>query len=304
MSMTKGKSAVAVYRLTFLLGLILSLNGAMQAQQVEHYSSPLYSPRVYEPGKTVESKGLPTPLKNVSIEQKLNEPLPLDAIFSDENGNKVRLGDYFGRGRPVVIALVYYECPMLCTEVLNGLTGSLKGISLDAGKDFDVIALSFDAREDGKAELAKSKKDAYVARYGRKGSENGWHFLTGAQSEIDKVTQALGFNYYWDDETDQFAHAGAVMVITPQGLISRYLYGIDYPPRDLKFSIMESAENKIGSLAEQLYLYCFHYNPATGTYGFAVLTVIRVFGVVVLLGIITMWIVFWRRNKKKMTPAV
>lgn len=302
--MKNGKSAVAVYRLAFLFVLFVSLNYAVNAQQVEHYNSPLYSPRAYEPGKTVESKGLPPALKNVSIDQKLNQPLPLDAMFSDENGNKVKLGDYFGRGRPVVIALVYYECPMLCTEVLNGLTGSLKGISLDAGKDFDVIALSFDAREDGKADLVKSKKDAYIARYGRPGSEGGWHFLTGAQSEIDKVTKSLGFNYYWDDATNQFAHAGAVMVITPQGLISRYLYGIDYPPRDLKFAIMESAEEKIGSLAEQLYLYCFHYNPATGTYGFAVLTVIRVFGVAVLLGIIAMWIFFWQRNKKRATPAV
>jgi protein SCO1 len=302
--MKKGKSAVAFYRLTFLFCLMFSVTFVTQAQQVEHYSSPLYSPRAYEPGKTVESTGLPAPLKNVSIEQKLNEPLPLDAIFTDENGNKVRLGDYFGRGRPVVVALVYFECPMLCTEVLNGLTGSLKGISLDVGKDFDVIALSFDPSEDGKSELVKSKKDAYVSRYGRPESADGWHFLTGAQSEIDRVTQALGFNYYWDDETEQFAHAGAVMVITPQGLISKYLYGIDYPPRDLRFAIMESSENRIGNLAEQLYLYCFHYNPATGTYGFAVLRVIRIFGVVVLLGIISMWIFFWRKNKRKETLAV
>lgn len=302
--MRKGKSAVAVCRLTFLLSFVMLLGVATQAQQVEHYNSPLYSPRAYEPGKTVDSKGLPPALKNVSIEQKLNQPLPLDAIFSDENGAKVKLGDYFGRGKPVVIALVYFECPMLCTEVLNGLTGSLKGISLDAGKDFDVVAISFDAREDGKSDLVKSKKDSYVARYGRPDSANGWHFLTGAQSEIDKVTKSLGFNYYWDDETNQFAHAGAVMVITPQGLISRYLYGIDYPPRDLKFAIMESGEERIGSLAEQLYLYCFHYNPATGTYGLAVITVIRVFGIAVLLGIIAMWIYFWQRNKRKNPSAI
>jgi protein SCO1/2 len=302
--MRKGKSAVAVCRLTFLLSFVMLLGVATQAQQVEHYNSPLYSPRAYEPGKTVDSKGLPPALKNVSIEQKLNQPLPLDAIFSDENGAKVKLGDYFGRRKPVVIALVYFECPMLCTEVLNGLTGSLKGISLDAGKDFDVVAISFDAREDGKSDLVKSKKDSYVARYGRPDSANGWHFLTGAQSEIDKVTKSLGFNYYWDDETNQFAHAGAVMVITPQGLISRYLYGIDYPPRDLKFAIMESGEERIGSLAEQLYLYCFHYNPATGTYGLAVITVIRVFGIAVLLGIIAMWIYFWQRNKRKNPSAI
>lgn len=271
---------------------------SISAQRVEHYNSPLYSPKAYEPGQT--SNGLPQALKEVSIEQKLDGQLPFDAVFTDENGNQVKIGDYFGKGRPVVLALVYYSCPMLCTEVLNGVAGAAKGIpNLDIGKDFDVLAISFDARENGKPGLAKNKKDSYVARYGRDGSETGWHFLTGEQSEIDKVTKAVGFNYYYDEQTDQFAHAGAIMVLTPEGHISRYLYGVEYAPKDVKFALMESSQNKIGSLAEQLYLYCYHYNPATGTYGFKVLMVIRIVGVVTVLAIIAMWLYFWRSNKKK-----
>jgi protein SCO1/2 len=182
------------------------------------------------------------------------------------------------------------------------LTGSLKGISFDAGKEFDVVAISFDARENDKSELAENKKASYLNRYGRgNGAENGWHFLTGTQSEIDKVTQAVGFNYKYDEATDQFAHAGGVMIITPEGKISRYLYGIDYAPKDLKFALMESAEGKIGNAAEQLFLYCFHYNPATGKYGLAILSVLRLMAVATVLGLGGMLFVFWRRNKRELS---
>jgi protein SCO1 len=271
----------------------------VSAQQVEHYNSPLYSQRAYDPNKPVSSSGLPPALNNVGIEQKLNEQLPFDAVFTNEEGQQVRLGDYFGNKRPVILALVYFECPMLCNEVLNGMTGSLKGISLSAGKEFDVVAISFDARENGKPGLTQNKKDAYIARYDRAGSAGGWNFLTGDQSEIDKVTQAVGFSYFYDEETNQFAHAGAIMVATPEGKLSRYLYGVDYAPKDLKFSLMESSENRIGNVVEQLYLYCFHYDPSTGTYGLTVLTIIRFAGVATLLGIGGMWFAFWRQNKRK-----
>lgn len=302
--MKKSSALNAVLLLAVFMVLSLSMFVSVSAQQVEHYGSPLYSPRKYDPSQSVSSSGLPSALKNIGIEQKLDGQVPFDAVFTDADGRQVRFGDYFGKGRPVVLALVYYECPMLCTEVLNGVTGAVKGIpSLNVGKDFDVVALSFDARENGKVELVKSKKDAYVARYGREGSAQGWHFLTGTQEEIDKVTKAVGFNYAWDEASNQFAHAGGIMVLTPQGRISRYLYGIEYAPKDVRFSLMESSENKIGTLAEQLYLYCFHYNPATGTYGFAVLTFIRVAAVVTLLGIVGMWFVFWKRNKAKRLEA-
>ncbi|HLM61182.1 MAG TPA: SCO family protein [Pyrinomonadaceae bacterium] len=301
--MKKSSAISAILKLKLLLSLsVLALAINVSAQKSEHYNSPLYSPKTYDPSQAGTSSGLPEALKTVGIEQKLNGQLPLDAEFKNESGAVVKLGDYFGKDRPVVLALVYYECPMLCSEVLNGLTGSLKGISFDAGKEFDVVAISFDARENGKSELAKNKKASYLNRYGRgNGSANGWHFLTGSQSEIDKVTQAVGFNYKYDEATDQFAHAGGVMIITPEGKISRYLYGIDYAPKDLKFALMESAEGKIGNAAEQLFLYCFHYNPATGKYGLAILSVLRLMAVATVLGLGGMLFVFWRRNKRELS---
>ncbi|MEJ7698512.1 MAG: SCO family protein [Pyrinomonadaceae bacterium] len=192
--MIKSSDFSAVLKLTLLLSLfVLVTQTSSFAQKREHYNSPLYSPKTYDPTQTGVSNGLPSGLQKVGIEQKLNEQLPLGAQFKDENGNTVNLNDYFNQGKPVVLALVYYECPMLCNEVLNGLTGSLKGISFDTGKDFDVVAISFDARENDKPNLAKNKRESYLARYGRLGTEKGWHFLTGTQGEIDKVTDAVGF---------------------------------------------------------------------------------------------------------------
>lgn len=296
--MKKGSAQFAVLRLKLLAVFIILVSGTIAfGQGQQHYNSPLYAPRVYDPTQTGAS-GLPTALEKIGIEQRLGEQLPADAQFTDENGNTVRLGQYFNRERPVILALVYFECPMLCNEVLNGLTGSLKGVSFDAGKEFDVIALSFDARENGKTELVKNKKEAYLKRYERPQTADGWHFLTGTQEEIDKVTQAVGFNYAWDEKSDQFAHAGGVIVITPEGKVARYFYGIDYSPKDLKFGIMESAESRVGNPAEQLLLYCFHYDPATGKYGLAIMNVIRLGGIVTLLALGGMFFVFWRFRKK------
>ncbi len=289
-------SAVLKLILLVLIGSLMFLNAA--AQKSEHYNSPLYAPRTYDPSQDTTT-GLPRQLANVGIEQKLDSSLPLEAEFKDANGKVVRLREFFGKGKPVILALVYYECPMLCNEVLNGLTGSLKGISFDAGKEFDVIAISFDARENEKPDLVKNKKASYVARYERKDSENGWHFLTGTQREIDKVTEAVGFNYHFDEATDQFAHAGGIMIVTPDGKLARYFYGINYQPRDLKFGIMESAQGKIGNPAEQLYLYCFHYDPSTGKYGLVVLRVMRLAGIATICLLGGMIFMFWRRNKKK-----
>ncbi len=298
--MKKSSAQLAVLRLKLFAVIIVLLTiGNVSAQKTEHYNSPLYAPKTYDPNEFGTSSGLPPALEKVGIEQKLGEQVPLDARLKDENGNEVRLGDYFGKGRPVILALVYFECPMLCNEVLNGLTGSLKSLTFETGKDFDVIAISFDARENDKTELAKSKKEGYMKRYGRPGTENGWHFLTGTQTEIDKVTKAVGFNYQWDEQSKQFAHAGGIMVTTPDGKLSRYLYGIDYAPKDIKFAVMESAESKIGNPAEQLMLYCFHYDPATVRYGLSILKVMRLGGVVTLIGLGAMFFVFWRRNKAK-----
>jgi len=277
---------------------VLAAGGTVYAQKAEHYNSPLYSPKTYDPAQQGSSNGLPDALKTIGIEQRLGEQLPLDTEFTAEDGRTIKLDSLFQSGRPVVLAFVYYECPMLCNEVLNGLTGSLKGISLDAGKDFDVVAISFDARENEKPELARNKKTAYMERYSRPGSEKGWHFLTGSQAAIDAVTKAAGFSYQWDEKSKQFAHAGGVMIVTPQGKMSRYFYGIDYSPRDLKLGVMESADNKVGSAADQMLLYCYHYDPSTGKYGLAILSVIRAAAVLTLLGMGAFGFVFWRRGKK------
>lgn len=298
MKKSSENSAVLKLKLLISLCLIFVTASVCFAQKNEHYNSPLYSPRKYDPSQST-SNGVPDALKTVGINQKLNGQIPLDAIFKDADGKEIKLGEYFGKEKPVVLALVYFECPMLCNEVLNGLTGSLKSLSFEVGKEFDVVAISFDARENEKPNLAKNKKASYVERYNRPNAANGWHFLTGKQSEIDKVTKAVGFNYKFDEKSNQFAHAGGIMVLTPEGKISRYLYGIDYAPKDLKFAIMESSENKIGNPAEQLYLYCYHYDPSTGKYGFAILNVLRLMAVATIVGLGTMFFVFWRKNKKK-----
>ncbi|MBX3288734.1 MAG: SCO family protein [Acidobacteria bacterium] len=282
----------------FFLAMAVVYPSVSFAQKNEHYNSPLYSPRKYDPTLNT-AEGLPAPLKKTGIEQKLGGHLPLEAVFKDENGKAVKLGEYFNNGRPAILALVYYECPMLCNQVLNGLTGTLKGINLDAGKDYDVIAVSFDAKENDIPDLAKNKKAGYMERYGRPGTENGWHFLTGDQAAIDAITEAAGFSYEWDEKSEQFAHASGIMIITPDGTLSRYFYGIDYAPRDVRLGLVESAENKVGSVTDQLLLYCFHYDPSTGKYGFAILSTLRIAAVATLLGMAAMGFVFWRRGRSK-----
>jgi protein SCO1/2 len=238
----------------------------------------------------------PAALREVGIDQKLDGQLPLDAMFKDETGRDVALGDYFGKGRPVVLALVYYDCPMLCTQVLNGMTGALKTISLDAGTDFDVIALSFDPREQPK--LAKAKKTAYMGRYGRPGTEEGWHFLTGTPDAIARVTDAVGFRYTFDEQLGQFAHGALITVLTPEARISRYLYGIDYGGRDLRLALVEASSGAIGTPVDQALLYCYHWDPTTGRYGFFVMNLVRGAGVLTLLGFGTFIVVSLRRERR------
>lgn len=295
----RGGIPIRVYlRVVLSFSLLVFSFSLAPAQKNEHYNSPLYSPKYYDPSIGT-SNGLPNALKEVGIEQKLGEQLPLDASFKNEKGEVVKLGDYFKNGRPAILALVYYECPMLCNQVLNGMTGMLKGVSMEPGKDFDVIAVSFDARENDKPGLAENKKASYMERYNRKGTEGGFHFLTGDQVSVDAITKAVGFNYKWDDKSNQFAHASAIMIVTPDGKLSRYFYGIDYSPKDVKFGLMESADKKIGAVADQLLLYCYHYDPSTGKYGFQVLSALRLTAIATLLGMGAMGFVFWRRNKRQ-----
>jgi protein SCO1 len=214
----------------------------------------------------------PPALQNVGIEQHLDAQVPPDLAFRDETGQAVKLGDYFGR-KPLILDLVYYSCPMLCGESLAGLTGSMRLLKFDAGKEFDVITVSFDPRET--PELAAAKKADYVKRYGRTSAASGWHFLTGPAESINALTKAVGFQYQYDARLNQFAHATAIMVLTPQGRISRYFYGVDFPPKDLRMGLVEASQGKIGNAVDQVLLYCYHYDPATGKYGAVIVNILR-----------------------------
>ncbi len=245
------------------------------------------------PDPTLPSNKKPVALEKVSFEQRLNEQLPLDLPFKDEQGKAVRLGDYFGR-KPVVLTFVYYECPMLCTEVLNGLESSLRVLNESIGKEFDVVTVSFDPKET--PVLAAGKKKAYLERYKRPEAEQGWHFLTGDQASIETLTKAAGFNFVWDEPSQQFAHASGIVIATPGGTISRYFLGIDYSPRDVKFALIESSQGRVGTLADKLLLYCYHYDPTTGNYGFVAMRAVRVAGAVTILALVGFVFVSLRRE--------
>jgi protein SCO1/2 len=237
---------------------------------------------------------VPAAVRGVGIDQKLGTQLPLDLTFTDERGRDVRLGEYFGE-RPVVLALVYYECPMLCTYVLNGLLRATRALSFDAGRHYDIVAVSFDPAED--APLAAMKKQAYVQRYGRPGTENGWHFLTGKPDAIRRLTDAVGFHYKYDETARQFAHGAAIMVATPDGTLARYFYGIEYAPRDLRFGLVEASAGKVGTAIDQLMLLCYHYDPAKGAYGATAMGLVRVGGAMTLFAIGAFVIVSLRRER-------
>jgi protein SCO1/2 len=235
----------------------------------------------------------PPALREVGIDQRLGEPLPLDATFKDDHGRDVRLGDYFGT-KPVVVVMTYFECPMLCTLVLNGLDSTLKTMSFEPGKEFDVVAVSFDPRDT--PETAAKKKAAYVTEYGKPATADGWHFLTGEPSQIERVAKAVGFRYKWVPEEKQFAHAAAIMVATPDGRLSRYFYGVEYAGRDLRLGLVEAADRKIGNAVDALMLFCYQYDPATGKYGYIALNMVRAGGVATVLAIGGFMLVMFRRE--------
>jgi protein SCO1 len=279
------------------LCLLFLCYGTVSAQMGRKQgASPLYSSKPYEPSAPT---GLPSALKEVGIDQKLNQPLPADAVFKDETGNEVKLGSYFGK-RPIVVSLVYYDCPMLCTQVLNGMIAAFKTLSLKPGQDFDVISISFDPRET--PALAAAKKNVYVNHFPesrRAGANTGWHFLTGNEENIRRVTEAIGFHYRFDQSTNQFAHASAIYVVTPEGKLSHYFYGIEYAPRDLRLGLVEASQNKIGSTVDQLMLYCFHYDPESGKYGAVVMNMIRLGGVITVFCIGLLLLVLRKRNSAR-----
>ncbi|HEX2836126.1 MAG TPA: SCO family protein [Thermoanaerobaculia bacterium] len=233
----------------------------------------------------------------VSIAQKLNTKIPLDLMFRDEQGRVVRLQEFFNNGRPVLLNFVYYRCPMLCPMVLEGTTESLTHLKFDIGKQFDVVTISIDPRDQAKS--AAEMKDKYIRRYGRLDSAPNWHFLTGHETAIKTLTQAVGFQYAYDSRTDQFAHGAALLVLTPDGRTSRYFYGFEYKPRDLRLAIVEASEGKIGTAADQLLLLCFHYDPATGKYSRNAMMFARAGGVTTMLVLGSAIFVMIRKERKQ-----
>jgi protein SCO1/2 len=236
----------------------------------------------------------PKILQGIGFDQRLDEQIPLDMTFTDDTGQSVKLGDYFG-DKPMILALVYYQCPRLCTLVLNGLVQGMLEMPLTAGKEFEVITVSFDPRE--KWELAASKKEAYLQRYGRAGAASGWHFLTGDEQQIRRLTDAVGFRYRFDDAQKQFVHASGIMILTPQGKLSRYFYDVRYSGRDLRLGLVEASHNKIGSPVDQILLYCFHYDPTLGKYSASVMAFVRAGGIVTMLSIVGFMLILVRGSR-------
>ncbi len=243
---------------------------------------------------TAGAQDLPGPLQGVAFEQRLGATVPLDATFVDHTGSVAPLADYLG-DRPVVLALVYYDCPMLCSMILNGLTQSLRTLRFDAGREFDVVVASFDARET--PEQAARQRESVLRRYGRDGAEAGWHFLTADNESIERLTRAVGFRYAFDEESGEFAHAAGLVVLTPEGRVARYYYGVEYAPRDLRLGLVEAADEKIGGLVDQVLLYCFRYDPSTGKYSAVVLNIVRLGGALTVLAIGGFLIAGWLRER-------
>ena len=242
-------------------------------------------------------------LNKVSITQNLNTQIPPDLLFRDEVGNSVRIGDFFGK-KPIVLSLVYFDCPALCTEVLNGELRTMEAISLDLGKDFEAVTVSFEPKDT--PALARAKRDVYIGQYGRPGATDHWHFLTGEQQSIDALTNAVGFHYAYDSSIRQYAHAAAILVLTPDGRIDRYFYGVVYPARDLRLGLVEASQGKIGTLTDHALLFCYQYDPMTGKYGVVVMNVLRAAGgLTVLLLAIFMTMMFLRERKRSsgISPA-
>ncbi|MGD0401645.1 MAG: SCO family protein [Candidatus Acidiferrales bacterium] len=235
----------------------------------------------------------PSLLKEIGIDQKLNQSIPLDLEFRDEHGKPVRLAEYFGQ-KPVILSMVYYNCPMLCTQVLNGLESSLKLIPMDIGKQFNVVTVSIDPTE--RPVLAEAKQALYAGLYGRPDAAQGWHFLTGDEQQIRQLANALGFRYAYDPDSKQFAHASAIMLLTPEGKISRYFYGIQFASRDLRLGLVEASEGKIGTPVDQVLLFCYHYDPSTGKYGLLISRLIQTAGAVTVLAIAALIFVLYKKE--------
>ena len=243
----------------------------------------------------IVASNVPPKLKSVTFAQRLNNQMPLATPLTDEAGRAVTLGDYFGR-KPVVLTFVYYQCPMLCPLTLNGISSALKVLPFTPGKDFEVVVISFDPRDT--PEAANAKKRAHLAHWKTEDTASGWHFLTAEESAITQLTSAAGFAYQWDDATNQFAHVSGLLTLTPDGRLARYFYGVEYSPKDLRLALIESGQGRIGSLVEEVLLFCFDYDPATGRYGWAVMTLVRIGGLLTVAAVLGFVVVMRRRERR------
>jgi protein SCO1 len=255
--------------------------------------------QIYQPPAPTQLSSSPL-LKKVGIDQRMGAQVPLDLAFNDESGQLVTLRQYFGK--PVILALVYYQCPSLCNMVLNGLVRSVKDFTLTAGADYDVVAVSFDPRET--PEMARAKKQTYMKNYDRPGAEKGWHFLTGDEAASKALADSVGFRFVYDTMTNQYAHGSGIILLTPEGRTARYFFGIDYPARDVKLGLVEASNNHIGSAIDQVELYCFHYDPANGKYGLVIMNVLRLGGLLTLGLLAGFMIVMFRRDFRARHPVI
>ena len=278
----------------FVLLSACSAVSALTVVNAQMAAGPATAGYKQEPG--LVSTALPAALREIGFDQNIDQRVPLDTMFRDESGAVVRLGDYFGQ-KPVVMVFAYYDCPMLCTQVINGLSSALGVMNLNPGKDFEIVTVSFNPRDT--PATAAAKKAAYLERYQRAGAAAGWHFLTGERPEIDRLAGAAGFRYAWDEPTKQYAHPSGVIVLTPEGRLSKYLFGIEYGPRDLRFAIVEASNGKVGTAVDALLLYCYHYDPMTGRYGLAIMRAIRIAGGATVLALGAFIVVMIRKDKSR-----
>lgn len=246
-----------------------------------------------QPGDAIPNQR-PSILDQVGLDQRLNQQVPLDLAFVDDHGQAVQLQQYFG-SKPVILMLVYYQCPMLCTQVLNGFTGAMNGIvRFNIGREFNVVTISIDPRDT--AQDAAAAKKRYLQRYRRPEAEQGWHFLTGKKDQIDALAQAVGFRYAWDPEIKQYAHASGIMLLTPSGRVAQYYYGIEYAPRDIQLGLIEASKGKIGNVVDQVLLYCYHYDPRQGRYGAVIFNVLRLSAAATVLALGGFILIMFRRD--------
>jgi protein SCO1 len=286
------RSGFLILKVLIFVSLVSFVLGPAQAA-AQMAGGPATAGYKREPGMV--SSAVPAALREIGFDQNLDQHVPLDTTWRDESGKTVRLGDYFGK-RPVILLFAYYDCPMLCTQVINGLSSALGVLSLKPGRDFEIVTVSFNPKDT--PETASAKKAVYIERYKQPNASASWHFLTGDQPSIDRLTEAAGFRYVWDKDTQQFAHPTGVIVLTEDGRLARYLFGIEYVPRDLRYALVEASEGRVGTPVDALLLYCFHYDPTTGRYGVAIMRTVRLAGAATVLAIGSFIVVMVRKERR------